>query len=68
MKIRIYINREEYQTLLSYPCDKRIIQVGEDWYQVTELYPNMLKAVPYMPINIIGFWNLFAGPGCYVIM
>ena len=54
MKIRIYITKEEYQTLLSYPADKRIIQVGEEWYQVTELSPKMLKAIPYLPINIIG--------------
>ena len=53
-RIKIYITREEYQTLLSCSPDKRIIQVGNDWYQVTELTPKILKAVPYLPINIIG--------------
>ena len=54
MKIRINISKEEYQKLLYYPPEKRIIQVGEDWYMVTELSEEMLKAVPYRPINIIG--------------
>jgi hypothetical protein len=53
-RIIINITREEYQKLLSYPPEKRIIGVGDNIYKVTILTEKFLKAVPYEQYNIIG--------------
>lgn len=53
-RIRINITREEYQKLLSYSPEERIIGVGNDLYKVTVLTEKFLKAIPYEQFNVIG--------------
>lgn len=54
MGLRIRITKKERELLLNTPPEKRIVEMADEWYIVTDIKEHSIGVEPYYHVNIIG--------------